>query len=64
MSLKNEIRRGSLTPPSPTTSNRKELREALYSGIFQKYRKTIFVMSSFLQMLRKGDRNYGAIKSE
>lgn len=45
-----------------SAANRKELRDALYAGIFHKYRKTILVFGSFLRMLRKGDRNYDAIK--
>lgn len=45
-----------------SAANRKELRDALYAGIFHKYRKTILVFGSFLRMLRKGDRSYDAIK--
>lgn len=67
MSLTDE-RRGSSSSSwsatSPTTSTRKELRNALYSGIFDKYRKTILIVGSFIQFFRKGQRNYGAIKSE
>jgi len=49
-------------PEEESAANRKELRDALYAGIFHKYRKTILVVGSFIRMLRKGDRNYGAIK--
>jgi hypothetical protein len=43
-------------------ANRKELRDALYAGIFHKYRKTILIVGSFLRMLRRGDGHYDAIK--
>ncbi|XP_048514255.1 uncharacterized protein LOC105683601 [Athalia rosae] len=33
-------------------SDRRDVREALYSGIFRRHRKTILVMGSFLRMLR------------
>ncbi|XP_011301602.1 uncharacterized protein [Fopius arisanus] len=34
-------------------SDRRDVREALYSGIFRRHRKTILVLGSFLKMLRK-----------
>ncbi|XP_068991781.1 uncharacterized protein [Neodiprion pinetum] len=33
-------------------SDRRDVREALYSGIFRRHRKTILVLGSFLKMLR------------
>ncbi|OXU25627.1 uncharacterized protein LOC100679746 [Nasonia vitripennis] len=34
-------------------SDRRDIREALYTGIFKRHRKTILVLGSFLKMLRK-----------
>ncbi|XP_015607416.1 uncharacterized protein LOC107273577 [Cephus cinctus] len=33
-------------------SDRRDVREALYAGIFRRHRKTILVLGSFLKMLR------------
>ncbi|XP_018404376.1 PREDICTED: uncharacterized protein LOC108781013 [Cyphomyrmex costatus] len=34
-------------------SDRRDVREELYAGIFRRHRKTILVLGSFLKMLRK-----------
>ncbi|KAG7209974.1 hypothetical protein KM043_011562 [Ampulex compressa] len=34
-------------------SDRRDVREELYTGIFQRHRKTILVLGSFLKMLRR-----------
>ena len=45
-------------------SDRRDVREALYSGIFRRHRKTILVLGSFLKMLRvnRNVNNYASIK--
>lgn len=46
-------------------SDRRDVREALYSGIFRRHRKTILVLGSFLKMLRvnRNVNNYASIKA-
>lgn len=44
--------------------DRKLLRETLYSGIFNRHRRTIFAIGSFLRMLRNRKSNYNAIKQD
>ncbi|XP_046143480.1 uncharacterized protein LOC114875562 [Osmia bicornis bicornis] len=34
-------------------SDRRDVREELYAGIFRRHRKTILVLGSFLKMLRR-----------
>lgn len=46
------------------THDRKLLRETLYSGIFNRHRRTIFAIGSFLRMLRTRKSNYNVIKQE
>lgn len=45
-------------------SDRRDVREALYSGIFRRHRKTILVLGSFLKMLKmnRNVNNYASIK--
>ena len=46
-------------------SDRRDVREALYSGIFRRHRKTILVLGSFLKMLKmnRNVNNYATIKA-
>lgn len=46
-------------------SDRRDVREALYSGIFRRHRKTILVLGSFLKMLRvnRNINTYASIKA-
>lgn len=46
-------------------SDRRDIREALYTGIFKRHRKTILVLGSFLKMLRvnRNMNNYASIKA-
>lgn len=46
-------------------SDRRDVREALYTGIFKRHRKTILVLGSFLKMLRvnRNMNNYASIKA-
>lgn len=47
-------------------SDRSHVRDALYSGIFRRHRKTILVLGSFLKMLtvnRNMNNNYATIKT-
>ena len=46
-------------------SDRRDIREALYSGIFKRHRKTILVLGSFLKMLRvnRNMNHYASIKA-
>lgn len=48
----------------PTELDRKVLRETLYSEIFQKHRKSIFALGSFLRMLKTKKGNYNVIKQD
>lgn len=45
-------------------SDRRDVREELYAGIFRRHRKTILVLGSFLKMLRvnRNMNNYASIK--
>lgn len=43
---------------------RKLMRDTLYSGIFNRHRRTIFAIGSFLRMLRNKKSNYNAIKQD
>ncbi|GLV38237.1 uncharacterized protein CBL_12884 [Carabus blaptoides fortunei] len=45
-------------------TERKVLREALYAGIFDRHRRTIFALGSFLRMLRTKRGNYNVIRHE
>jgi hypothetical protein len=46
-------------------SDRRDIREALYTGIFKRHRKTILVLGSFLKMLKmnRNINNYASIKA-
>ncbi|XP_051173780.1 nickel/cobalt efflux system RcnA-like [Leptopilina boulardi] len=46
-------------------SDRRDVREALYTGIFRRHRKTILVLGSFLKMLKmnRNVNNYASIKA-
>lgn len=44
--------------------DRKVLRETLYSEIFQRHRKSIFALGSFLRMLKSKKSNYNVIKQD
>ena len=46
-------------------SDRRDIREALYTGIFKRHRKTILVLGSFLKMLKmnRNMNNYASIKA-
>lgn len=52
------------TQTEPGSHDRKLLRETLYSGIFNRHRRTIFAIGSFLRMLRTRKSNYNVIKQE
>lgn len=45
-------------------SDRRDVREELYAGIFRRHRKTILVLGSFLKMLKmnRNVNNYASIK--
>lgn len=45
-------------------SDRRDVREELYAGIFRRHRKTILVLGSFLKMLRvnRNMNSYASIK--
>ncbi|KAH1011238.1 hypothetical protein HUJ04_000651 [Dendroctonus ponderosae] len=59
-------------PPAPSAPpqiksrelDRKVLRETLYSEIFQRHRRSIFALGSFLRMLKTKKSNYNVIKQE
>lgn len=44
--------------------DRKVLRETLYSEIFQRHRRSIFALGSFLRMLKTKKSNYNVIKQD
>lgn len=45
-------------------SDRKVLRETLYSEILQRHRRSIFALGSFLRMLKSKKSNYNVIKQD
>lgn len=53
----------SLTSSIDVTDERRALRDALYQGIFQRHRRTIFAMGSFLRMLKSKNSQYNSIRS-
>lgn len=58
--LQNHIK----TTATTTDLDRKVLRETLYSEIFQRHRKSIFALGSFLRMLKSKKSNYNVIKQD
>ena len=52
-----------LTAQIDIVDGRKELRDALYSGIFHRHRRTIFAVGSFLRMLKSRNSQYNTIRS-
>lgn len=50
--------------PTTTDLDRKVLRETLYSEIFQRHRRSIFALGSFLRMLKTKKSNYNVIKQD
>lgn len=44
--------------------DRKVMRETLYSEIFQRHRRSIFALGSFLRMLKTKKSNYNVIKQD
>lgn len=48
----------------PADVDRKVLRETLYSEIFQRHRRSIFALGSFLRMLKTKKSNYNVIKQD
>jgi len=44
--------------------DRKLLRETLYSEIFQRHRRSIFALGSFLRMLKSRKTNYNVMEQD
>ena len=48
---------------SPLPRSRKSFRKAVFAGIVRRHRRTIFVLGSFMRLLRQGQANaYDSIK--
>ena len=63
-SASSQVKTQTSSGAASTDVDRKALRESLYSEIFQRHRRSIFALGSFLRMLKTKKSNYNVIKQE